>query len=150
MDARSYMEQVQRINAMIKNKVQEAELWRHRATDISATLNPAHVSSSNSPSKMEHIIVTYLDIEKDISQELKRLQERKKEVQELIEQLPAKEYDVLHQVYFQGVPLYEIADAFERSYSWVTSMHGRALKSVQKILDEKENARKESAQKCVQ
>ena len=51
--------------------------------------------------------------------------------------MDATEYDILHKVYVQFFTLYDVADIYEKSYSWVTSIHGRALANVRKILDER-------------
>ena len=59
----------------------------------------------------------------------------KREVLGVIEQLNATEYDVLHKMYVQFLTLDEVAARKGKSYSWVTTMHGRALQDVQKILD---------------
>ena len=62
----------------------------------------------------------------------------RQEVIKTIEQLPAIEYDVLHKIYVQYKEFYEIADAMKKSYSWVTTIHGRGLAKVQKIIDNSE------------
>jgi DNA-directed RNA polymerase specialized sigma subunit len=63
----------------------------------------------------------------------------KKEVIQTIEQLDsATEYNVLHMRYIQYFSLQEIADHYNKEYGWVTTVHGRAIKSVQVVLDRKE------------
>lgn len=52
-----------------------------------------------------------------------------------IEQLPENEYDLLHRIYIQGKTMDDVADAYGKTYSWATTVHGRALKRVQNILD---------------
>lgn len=52
-----------------------------------------------------------------------------------IEQLRTAEYDVLHKIYVQNKNFYEVAALLDKSYRWVTSIHGRALANLQKILD---------------
>lgn len=47
----------------------------------------------------------------------------------------AKEYELLHLRYIQGMPLKDIADRWGWDYSRVTTMHRRALKHVQALLD---------------
>jgi len=37
---------------------------------------------------------------------------------------------------------YEIADAKGRDYNWATTVHGRALKNVQRILDSRAESEK--------
>jgi len=75
-----------------------------------------------------------MDIEAEIDNSIDKLIALKQEIISVIEQLPTTEYDVLHKMYVQGMTFYEVAEAKNRTYSWCTSVHGRALKSVQEIL----------------
>jgi hypothetical protein len=43
--------------------------------------------------------------------------------------------------YIQFKSLQEIADHYGKEYGWATTTHGRALKSVQDILDKKNNSK---------
>ena len=61
--------------------------------------------------------------------------DKKKDVISVIEHLNATEYDILHKVYVQYFTLDEVAEMYEKTYSWATTVHGRALRNVQKILD---------------
>ena len=75
-------------------------------------------------------------IEKEINQCINELYEAKKAVLDVIEQLNADEYDILHKVYIRHLPLWDAAEASNKSYTWAKSVHGRALQKVQQILDE--------------
>ena len=72
------------------------------------------------------------EAEKRIIAERRRV---KDEITELIEQLNATEYDLLHKVYIQHMTLYDAAFEKGKSYTWGTTVHGRALKNVQMLLD---------------
>ena len=113
------------------------KLLRHRATDISIDMGGTKIQATKNNHKMEFIIDSYTDMEQELLQDIQLLKERKKEVISVIEQLPIKEYDFLHKVYVQNIPLYNVAATSGFSYSWATTMHNRALKSVQNIIDEK-------------
>lgn len=60
---------------------------------------------------------------------------QKKKIISVIEKLDGEEYDFLHMVYVQHIPLKEVAGAKHCSYSWATTFHGRALQHVQRIID---------------
>ena len=54
------------------------------------------------------------------------------------EALDVEEFKFMHKVYVQGFTLGEAAGAFNKSYSWATSIHGRALMKLENILIERE------------
>ena len=80
-----------------------------------------------------------MDIENEINASIDLLIDKRNEVLRVIEQLNTTEYDLLHKIYVQYKPFYDVADEYQKSYSWVTTVHGTALKNVQKILDRAEN-----------
>ena len=86
---------------------------------------------------MADAVGSYLDIEREIDEQVDKLYDTRQEVICVIEKLNTTEYDLLHKVYVQYFSLYEVADMYAKTYSWATTVHGRALKNVQKILDEK-------------
>lgn len=59
----------------------------------------------------------------------------RKNIIKKIEQLKPLEYDILHKLYVQDFTLCEVAELYDRSYSWITTMHGIALKNFQRVLD---------------
>ena len=104
---------------------------------------PDKVQSSGNPQKMADAVARYVDIEAEITEIIDRLIDTKQEVISVIEKLNAIEYDLLHKVYIQHQTLLDVAIACERTYSWVTTVHGRALKNVQIILDGMEGEKNE-------
>lgn len=139
MDVRDFLRQPQKLDLMITNKLAEKEQWKALALGITAKLSPDKVQSSGSQSKMEDAIIKCVDVDREIDECVDRLIAAKREVIEVIEQLNAGEYDILHKRYIQYMPLDEIAIVKDKSYSWITTVHGRGLQNVQKILDEKCN-----------
>lgn len=138
MEAKDYLRQVKRLDVRIKNKLIEQMQWRDIALGITANMEGERVQSSGSKSKMAEAVERCVDMEADIDRLVDELIELKKEVIETIEQLDsATEYDVLHRRYIQYQSLQEIADHYHKDYGWATTTHGRALKSVQEIMDAK-------------
>ena len=54
-----------------------------------------------------------------------------------IEELNTDEYDILHKIYIQGMSFKEVAAVKDKSYSAITTIHGRALADLQKLLNER-------------
>ena len=137
MKAKKFLNQVKKIDAMITNKLIEKDQWMAIALNTAPQSNGERVLASGNNQKMADAVERYIDLEKEINTEIDRLVGSKREIIGIIEQLNPTEYDVLHKVYIQGMTLPEVSMALNKSYSWVTSAHGRGLKNVTDILGEK-------------
>lgn len=143
MRARDYLNQLKKLDSMIKNKMIEREQWRSMALSTTAHSDGERVQSSGSQQKMADAICRYIDIENDINSRIDALVDKRNEVIEVIEQLDEPEYNLLHCVYVQYIALHDVPEVIGKSYSWATTMHGRALAHVQEILDGKAGAKDE-------
>ena len=153
MDAKKFLKQLQKIDKMIVNKQSEIEQWKAIAEGTSAQCSGERVQSSGSQDKMANAVCKYTSIEQEVERHRNELIDVKQDVIAVIESLEnATEYDVLHKMYIGKIvyredgttynhyfEFQEVADMYDRQYSWATTVHGRALKNVQRILD----ARKE-------
>ena len=136
--AQLYLERVEMIDSIIKNKLIEKRQWMDIALGITANMGGERVQSSGSQSKMADAIEKCVDMEAEIDGLVDRLIDTKKEVIQTIEQLDSPTlYNILHLRYIQFKSLQQIADDYDRDYGWVTTNHGRAISDVQRILDEK-------------
>lgn len=138
MNAKEYLNQIKKLNFKIANKTIEREQWREMAHNVSSNWGGERVQSSGNPEKMSTAIINYIDIESEINACISAMIEKKKEIIGVIELLKADEYDLLHKIYVQGMTLGEAAYACDKSQTNISTLHGRALKNVQNILDERE------------
>ena len=132
-----FLNQIKKLDKLIENKLAEKEQWKLIASGTTIQLKE-RVQSSGSQQKMANAIVRYVDIESEINACIDSLVSKKRDVISVIEQLDVTEYDILHKVYVQYLSLYDVAEIYDKSYSWVTSVHGNALKNVREILDARE------------
>lgn len=143
MTAKDFLLQIKKLDKLIENKMAEAQQWREIANNTSVDMSRERVQSSGSYDVTANAICTYLDLDAEIAKRLDELIAAKKDVLDVIEQLNATEYDVLHKIYVQGFTLQDVASLYNRRYEWATTTQGRALKHVQIILnkrEEKQNA----------
>lgn len=139
-EAQIFLEKVRKTDSVIKNKLIEKQMWREIAMGITANMDGERVQSSGNKSKMADAVQKCVDIEAEIDGLIDQLIDLKKEVIQTIEQLDSPiEYNILHMRYIQYMEFQEIADHFKQQYTWATTTHGRALKSVGKILNIKSN-----------
>ena len=138
VDAKSFLRQVEKLDTLINNKLIERRQWRDVALGITANMEGERVQSSSSQQRMADAIGKCIDMEAEIDSLIDKLIDTKREVIETIEQLDSpQEYNVLHMRYIQYKSLQEVADYYGKDYGYATTVHGRALKGVQAILDGK-------------
>lgn len=140
MRAKEYLKRIRKIDLMIRNRLMERQQWLDMALSITAQSNGERVQSSGRQQKMADAIAEYLDIGNDDNGEIGRLKAERREIIATIEQLNITEYDLLYKVYVQQLSFQEVADSVDRSKDWVKTMHGRALQSVQQILNKRNGA----------
>lgn len=141
--AQEYLEQVEKLNAMIENKMAEMAQWRDVALGITTNTEGERVQSSGSQQKMADAINRVIDLQNEINSMIDRLIDLKQEIIRTIELLNATEYDVLHKRYIQGMTFDEIGAVKNKSKSWATTVHGRALQNLNVILYEQEKKAEE-------
>lgn len=135
MKAKDYLRQLKMLDRLIENKLAEKEQWKAMATSTTQQLTADRVQTSGNPQKMADAVCKIIEIEAEIDACIDNLVDTKRDVIKTLERLNPTEYDLLHKVYVQFLTFEEVADKKGKSYSWVTTVHGRALKNVQRILD---------------
>lgn len=136
-EAQDYLKSIRKKDFIIRNKLAEREQMYSMAFCITPQASGERVQSSGSKQKMANTIDKCVDMDREIDRLIDELIDLKKEIGAIIEELPMDEYDVLHKMYFQFMTFDEIAEAKDRSKSWATTTHGRALIKVQKVLESK-------------
>lgn len=135
-EAQIYLEQVERLDAIIKNKLIEKQQWKDIALGITANMDGERVQSSGVSDKLANAVGRCVDMEAEIDSLVDKLIDIKKEVIQTIEQLYSPmEYNVLHMRYIQYKSLQEIADHYNRNYDWAKITCKRACNHVQAILN---------------
>lgn len=138
MEAKKYLERIEKINVLIRNKTIEKKLHKESLSVTSTKWGGERVQSSGNPQRMEASIIKYIDFEKEIDESIEVLRKELRSIMQTIEGLPVAQYDVLHRVYVQKLSFKEISFECGKSESWAATIHGRALKNLQNILDERE------------
>ena len=136
IQAELFLKSVEKLDAILENKLIEQMQWKEVALNISANIGGERVQSSHCPSKMADAVIKCVAMEEEIAECVDKLITEKKKVIGVLEQLYSPtEYKILHMRYIQYMSLSDIAERLNREYTWVTTTHGRALKNVQKIID---------------
>lgn len=139
MKAKEYLLQLKKLDKLIENKLAEKEQWKAMATSSTQQLSADRVQTSGNPQKMADAVCKIVEIEAEIDAFVDKLIDTKREVISTLERLNPTEYDLLHKVYVQYFTFEQVAEKHNKSYSWVTTVHGRGLKNVQQIIDRRKN-----------
>ena len=137
MKAKEYLLQIRKLDRLINNKLAEVDHWKSVAFSTGTWSEGERVQSSGNKQKMASAVDRYIDIQAEIDADIDRLVDLKREIIRTIEVLPVDEYDLLHKMYVQGWTLDDVADHNDKSRRWADSVHGRALVSLQRVLDER-------------
>lgn len=121
MRAHKYLNQMNRLEAMVNNKLKEKqqvwELWMK-------------VGDENGKSRAQ-----LRKLEREIDATIDRLVDLKIEAMDMLEKLPTNEYKVLHQYYVQGRTMEVIAAGHDMSVRQAYNIKAKALDEVQAMLD---------------
>ena len=137
-EAQSFLEKYEMLFVQVECLKAEWHQWHDLAHSITAMVGGERVQSSGAHDKMASAVTKCLAVEEDIDLQIGRLIAKQNEVKSALAELEKPtEYSLLHQRYIQFKQLKTIADNFGASYDWATTTHGRALKSLQVILDQR-------------
>lgn len=134
-EAQVFLEGYELDKIKLECKLEERQFWHDLSLSITGQVGGERVQSSGAKDKMAQAREVCVDMEGEILTQVKTLATRQKEVTGILDRLDnPTEYKLLHQRYIQGKELKVIADNFGSDYTWATTVHGRALKSVEGIL----------------
>lgn len=133
MTAEQYLEQIQKINDIIADKLKERRRWVDIAEGVGGFNVSDRVQSTRNLHRGADAIAEYIDIDREI----KALEGQKNGIISDLQKLPRHEYKVLYKIYVEGYMLKEIPSELNKSYAWVKMKKRRGLDMIQAIIDEK-------------
>ena len=138
MNARDYLHQLE----VIETRISSIQFDILQLKELSMAVTPAYegerVQSSGSLQRTASAVDRWVDKERELNAAIDRLVDLRLEIATTIEHLKKpKESGVLHMLYIQKKSFKDIAAHYDKSVSWATSVHGRALQSLQKALDKR-------------
>lgn len=139
MNAIEFLEQPRKLEKMIEYKAEERERWLTIATKTTAQMGGERVQSSGSQQKMADAVEKCVDLAKEAEEIQLQLIDALQYVIKVIEKLSATEYEVMYKIYVKYYTLQQVAETSDRTYGWAKGVRRRAIRKVQKILDEREN-----------
>lgn len=135
-EAQLFLESYELNKVKMECKLEERQFWHDLSLCITGQMNGERVQSSGVKSKIEEARDVCMEMEEDVLSQVKTLADSCKEVTGVIDKVSnPTELKLLHQKYIQFKDFNTIAVNFNSDYTWATTCHGRALKSVAAILE---------------
>lgn len=139
MNAKEYLKRVEEADTMIDEMLKERDQLRGMTTRITQQLKPVIVTGGGMQGGFTNASDKIIDLERRIDSEIDRFVDLKAEALELLAKVcekNTKHYQVLHRHYILYESFEQIAVDMGYVYRNVCYLHGRALQTFQKVLDE--------------
>ncbi len=136
IDAKKYLEEIERYNSVIENKLAEIDQLKSLATSITAATSDTPVQSSGNSDRIGKIVADIADKEDELNRLVDKLVDKKNERIKIIEQLEDRlQYTVLHKRYVNLMKFEDIAEEQHYSSRWILKVHSKGLNNIQNILN---------------
>ncbi len=136
MEAKEYLRQYQEALTDIRNLEAEAEEIESMAMSMTVRTDGERVQSSGRKDRMADLAAKVADLEMEIMDMRTDALHKLQAVERTIGQVEDKDYrQLLHMRYIEKRTWEEIAVSLKKSWRWTCSLHGKALQSVQEIIE---------------
>lgn len=137
MNAQEWLEQVRKLDQLISAKLAERDRLKDMATDISPKPMDGMPFDNRGtvPRKMENAVVRLIDLANELNKLIDLYIDHKTKVVKALEQLPAKEYGVLHRYYIRGMTWEQVAEDMTYSTQQIWRIRKKALKNLEDVIE---------------
>ncbi len=136
IDAKKYLEEIAKDDAVIKNKLAEIRRLESLATSISVSPSDTPIQSSGNNDKVGKFAADIADKKTEWQLLVNKLEEKREKRIKVIEQLEDRlQYSVIYKRYVDQKRFEDIAEEEHYSYRWVLTVHSKGIKKLQNILN---------------
>lgn len=135
MTAEEYLGQIEYCECRISNIISEIQRLETMAVNISPHLSEIKVSSTPNPHRAQEVWDRLIDARSELFEEVESLIAIKREIIQMLEQLPHQEYYVLYRIYVLMETAQAIADGEHYSRQSIYRYKRSGLEKIQKMLD---------------
>lgn len=134
MDTKCYLNQISRIDRMIKNKLSEIYQLKTMACNVTVSNDNERVQTSGAKDKVGAVVSKIVDMEHEVDNMI----DKRCDIVAQIESMENTEfYDMLAQIYILKKELKVVAIEKKMSYSHAKRLHGQAIDEFEKMYGEK-------------
>lgn len=133
MTTKQYLNQIDRINRMINNKLAEIYQLKTMVCSISVSANEDKVQSSSDKDKLGSAVAKIVDLENEINKAIDVYVDKKERIVSQIDSIKdIMEYQVLFSRYIENKTFEQIAEDNDYSVRQILRIHGNALVEFEK------------------
>lgn len=130
IDAKKYLEEIAKDDAVIKNKLAEIGRLESLATSISSVVSDTPVQSSGNHDRVGKIASDIADKKAELQLLVDEFIDKRNARIKIIEQLEDNlQYTVIYKRYMQQKKFEDIAEEEHYSYRWVLTIHSKGIKN---------------------
>lgn len=134
MDTKSYLQQISRLDRMVKNKLSELAELKTMALGVGALNDGERVQTSGDKDRLGNAVARIVDMEKEIDELVDQFVDLKKDILQMLSMLENQKHkQILFKKYFEYKSIYTIADELGMSDRGCKKAHKRALEEFKKI-----------------
>lgn len=139
-DTKTYLGQIRLLDVRINAKIAEMERIRDIATKVTTAFDSVRVSGGGNDDKLGDAVSRLVDIQSEINADIDAYINRRAYIVSILDKIEdAEELAVLHKRYIEFKRWEQISEEMGYSQRNVTYIHGRALLSIRKLLEEADN-----------
>lgn len=133
METKQYLNQISRLDLMIKNKITELSTLREMCYGLSAISNEERVQSTPNHDKIGTVVAKLDSLERKIDALVDEYADKREKIINQIDSMDDEcVYNVLFARYIEKKTFEKIATEMNYSFRQVTRIHGRALREFEK------------------
>lgn len=133
MTTKQYLNQIDRINRMVNNKLAEIYQLKTMVCSISVSANEDKVQSSSDKDKLGSAVAKIVDLENEINKAIDVYVDKKERIVSQIDSIKdIMEYQVLFSRYIEYKTFEQIAEDNDYSVRQILRIHGNALVEFEK------------------
>ena len=131
MTAKEYLNQAYHIDHRIESKLSQIESLKNLATRVTSVFSDMPHSSSSDNQRLEKTIAEIIDLENEVSTDIGRLINLKREIKNIINQVQNEKYRILLELrYLNFLTWEQIAVNLNFSIQHTYRIHDKALKKI--------------------
>ena len=133
MDTKQYLQQIERLDKMIQNKLSEIYQLKTMACNVTVSNDSERVQTSSDKDRLGSTVAKIIDLEKETDMLVDSFIDLKKETMLIIRMIKSERHrEILFKKYLEQKSLYEIAEELGMTDRGCKKAHKRALEEFEK------------------
>lgn len=147
MNVAEWLGRIGKLDELIEAKLAERERVKALLVNTVGSLN-GMPHAPGITDKVGNLTVKLISLEEDLNALIDRYVDEKEEVNKVIEQLPEREYGVIHRCYIRGMTYEQVAEDIGYCTTQVWRIKKEAFRLLKNILSRSSDKKTENSKRC--